>query len=188
MTKKITLSPKIAEFKPFMITSTEHMEEATASLSLLNKELDRIVTDKEKLTKPMNEALKEVRARYKPFEAQLEDAIRQVRAQMSLYHTQQTEDARIQAEKITNRIGEGKGKIKIETAMNQLANIDTPPATLSSQHGSVSFREVTKCEVKDITKVPYEYLEADLTAIKKQLPLKITGVRYWTEQQPINRW
>lgn len=189
-TPPVTKLPTIKIWKPvdeieaLTIFDEASMTTAVMVLSKLNTELDRITLDKEKLTKPMNEALKEIRSRYKPFEAKLEDAIAYVRKQMSIYQTEQVETTRMVHEKLAEKAGTD---LSLEEASTQIAAITGPEQRVVTNQGSVSFREWPMCEVEDITKVPAAYLEADLSAIKKLLPKKVEGIRYWTEQRPINR-
>lgn len=183
--------PKIArELESFAITDEATMSQAVSLLSLANKELDRLTTDREKLTKPMNEALKQIRSRYKPAESRLEGAISVLRKLMTLYQTGKTDQALRKAEKIAGRVGAGKGSLKPETAMDKIAEIDTPAIQVKTEAGMVSFRAVTTYEVENIKDVPYEYLEVDMTKVRNAFMkqnIRIKGINYSTEQQPINR-
>lgn len=168
----------------FSITNSVSMENAVTILSQLNKGLDKLTSDEEKMTKPMNEALKEIRSRYKPKKQELEAAIKHVRRQMTEYQTNETERLSLIAENIANEIGES---MTFEEASTEIGALRKPDSQVRTEDGMVSFRTVTRYEVEDISKVPMEYHEIDMTKIKNELPNKVPGIKYWTEQQPINR-
>ena len=170
------------------ITNAEEMTQAVSVLSTLNQTLDRLTEDKEKLTKPINTLLKEIRGRYKPFEEKLEEAIESVRKSMSAYQTEAKRLAKIEEDKIIARIGEGKGKLKVETAIKKMEDIEKPDQKVSTEEGLVKFRTVKKFEVEDISKIPLEFMIANEKAIREAMNdgKEITGVRYFTEEVPFN--
>lgn len=179
---------KILSKPIFVITSESEKEEATAFLSLLNKRLDSVVAYKESKTKPLNEALKIIRAETKPYETKLEDAITAVRKGMTTYQNEAVRIAREKADKIAARVGEGSGKLKAETAIAQIDNLDKPSNNVATTAGSVKFREVKKFEVTDLKKVPMEFHLANETAIREAMKAgtELPGVRYWIDQEVVN--
>ncbi len=191
-TKEVTLTVKeqeaikVAESKA--IKTPEDMSAAVNVLSTLNQTLDRLTEDKEKLTKPINELLKEIRGRYKPFELKLEEAIEKVRKAMITYQTEQKRIAKIEEDKIIARIGEGKGKLKVETAIRKMEEVDKPDQKVSTEAGLVKFKTVKKFEVEDVSKLPKEYILANEVAIRKAMTegKEVSGVRYFTEEVPFN--
>lgn len=180
----ISLSPLVNH--PVLITNDITMTKAVVILSKLNQELDKMTADKEKLTKPMNEALKEIRGRYKPFEAKLEGAIAHVRKQMSEYQTKALEIAQKKQEKIAAKVGL---TLSPELAIKKLAAIETPQEEVITAFGSLSFRTVKKWRVVDADKVPRSALTPNedviTAAMKANTPIE--GIEYYTEQQPVNR-
>lgn len=162
------------------------MEGAVSLLNKLNTELDKLTADREKLTKPMNEALKEIRSRYKPFESQLEAAIKHVRAQMSEYQTLQVEMAEREQARIAESISDGAS---LETALTELEGVEKPVRQVRTEQGMVSFRAVKKWRVIDINKVPRMFLTIDVDVVVANMKANqpIEGIEYYTEQQPINR-
>lgn len=190
-TQEITLqAPVVAvlEHVGAVITSPEEMERQVANLSLLNKELKRITTHKETKTKPLNAALKAVRADYKPFEDQLESAITVTRKNISKYQTEEKRRADEEKAKIDARIGEGRGHFTMETAQRKADEVATPDAVVETSAGKVSFRTVRKFELVDIKQVPHEYLEVNETAVRAALKdgTELPGFRYFDEEVPIN--
>jgi len=171
-----------------VIKSAKEMEKAVDILSQLNKINDKITAEKEKVTKPLNEALRTERARWKPAETILETAIAAIRKGITAFQTEQKKLADEEAEKIANRVGPGKGKFTPETAVAKLDAIDRPAESVETASGKVKFREVKKFEVMDITMLPVEYILPNETAIRKAMNsgINIPGVRYYEEQQVIN--
>ncbi len=159
---------------------------ATDILSQLNRELTKLTTDKEKLTKPMNEALKEIRSRYKPFEGKLEAAIAYIREQMSTYQTKALQEAEKKQEAIANKVGT---KLTLEQATKKLATINEPEQKIEALNGSVSFKTIKKWRVIDLDKVPRAFLTIDEDVVTENMKAgqPIEGIEYYTEQQVVNR-
>lgn len=186
------LSPIVVKARELSITDSASMAEGATLLSKFNTIADGITDDKEKLTKPLNAALKEVRERYKRIETPLQDAIALVRSKMTTYQTAATEIANAEEDKIAARIGDGKGKIKVETAVRKMGEIERPEASVATDAGLVKFRKVKKFEVMDVVLL----CEADRGAfvlpndaeIRRAMNAgrELPGVRYFTEEVPAN--
>jgi hypothetical protein len=191
-TKEIAIikqvAPLVEQAQSLTIENQKDMTAASEFLSKLNKTLDGVTKEKEKVTKPMNEALKAERARWKPYESQLEEAISIVRKGMTTYQTEQTRIAAEKQAKIAGRVGAGKGKIGVETAVKQMQEIEKPEENIETSAGSTDFIPVPCFEVMDITMLPIEYHLADEVAIRKEMRAgrELAGVRYWIEQRPRN--
>lgn len=192
MTKEIVIkkevSPVLKKAQGIEIKNGDDMKVAVELLSNLNKHLDSVTEEKEKVTKPLNEALKAERGRWKPIETELEEAINSVRSKMISYQTEETRRQKQEEAKIEARVGEGKGKLKFETAIKKIDEIEKAEATVSTDSGVVKFKTVKKFEVMDITMVPKEFLLADEVAIRKEMVSgrEVKGVRYYEEQVPLN--
>lgn len=193
MSKEITIeqevSPLVAKAQAFEITKVEDMPKAVTMLSELNKMLDRITTEKEKVTKPLNEALKAERGRWKPSETILETAIGYMRKSITAYQTEQKRIADAELDKIAARVAPGKGNLNAPTATAKMDAVEKPEESVTTNAGNVTFRTDKKCEVENITKIPYEYLIPDMVKIRAAMKAgtEITGVRYWEEETVINR-
>lgn len=182
------VSPLVAKAVSIIINDGESMKEAVEFLSMLNTRLERVVAEREKVTKPLNEALKAERARWKPLEVSLGSAIALVRAGISKYQTQAVRIAKEAQEKVIARVGDGKGKFTLNTAVRKLREIDTPEAKIQTEAGDVRFRIVKKFEVMDITLLPSTYLLPNEPMIRKAMGegIEVSGVRYYEEQQVVN--
>lgn len=184
MTKELKI---IEEARSVVITNSEGMSRAVELLSSLNKMADSVKKEREKLTKPLNEALREVRAKYKPIEEALEGSIGVLRSEMTRYQTEGLK-ARQEAElRLAERVE--KGTLKMETAVKRLEGMESVEKTVKAEEGSVTFVGTEKFEVVDIGKLPVEYLIADEVKIRRAMKegVKIEGVRYWKEQLVRNK-
>jgi hypothetical protein len=147
--------------------------------------LDQVTEEKEKITKPLLEALKVERARWKPLETQYENSISVIREKMSVYQTAQKELQERVANEAVEKIS--SGEISLETAVSKL-NESEVKNKVEANSGSVSFITVKKYEVIDITKVPVEYLLPNDVKIRADMKagIQVEGVRYYEVQEPRN--
>lgn len=181
------ISPIVAKAESIVIKDEKSMGEAVELLSTVNKRLDAITEEKEKITKPANEILKRERARWKPTETMLESAVSVLRKAISAYQTKAKAKADADAARISERVS--AGKMSAPTAIRKMGEIDGPAGKVKVESGSVQFRTEEKFEILDYTKLPWEYLVPDESAIRKAMKegLRLPGVRYYTEEVPVNR-
>ena len=172
----------------FKIAKAEDMTQATTLLSNLNKHLDAITEEKEKVTKPLNEALKAERNRWKPFETKLEGAISIIRTAMSVFQTAEVKRAKEEEDKIAARVKEGKGNLSAETAVKKIDEIEKAPERHTTDAGMVKFRTDLKLVIDNADKIPFEYMLPNEKLLLQDLKTgkKITGVHLEEVQTPIN--
>lgn len=128
-----------------VVVDQASLETATATLSTLNTFLDTIIAEKEKVTKPLNEALKAERARFKPNEEKLTNAITQVKTSITTYVNKQIQEAKELEQKIL-----ADGRTSTETKISKLATIDDSATDkVQTSNGSVSFTTVKKYAISD---------------------------------------
>lgn len=182
------VNPLVTRAQSFEIKTADDMKEATEMLSQMNRIGDAIEAEKQKVLKPLNQALKAERARWKPIETMWETGITAIRRAMTVYQTEAARLAREKEDKIAARVGEGKGKLKAETAMQQISEIERPDSSIATTEGAVQFRTVKKFEVTDMTLLPIKYHIADEAKIKDAMRAgtELPGVRYYEEQVPVN--
>lgn len=182
------ISPIVKKAEALQIESEKDLRGATEILSNLNLNLDRVTAEKEKVTKPLNEALKAERARWKPFETMMESAIGIIRGKMTAYQTEQKRIADAEAAKIAERVGEGKGKFKFETAVRKIEEVDRPADSITANSGMVDFISVKCFEVMDVTMLPAEFMIPNEVKIRAAMKAgqELPGVKYWEEQRPRN--
>lgn len=130
-TKQLTVlekevSPVVQEASQLNIGSTEELTNASTLREKIKHVQKVIESDKEELYRPIKTALDEVNARYAPYEKPLKEALKIVNDKMSAYQTAVIKKQREEEAKIAARIGEGKGKLKVETALNKIAMVEKP--------------------------------------------------------------
>lgn len=180
--------PLVNEASTLRITSIEDMEIATIILSKLNVINDNIDKEKQKVLTPLNLARTAEINRWKPTITLYEDAIAVLREKISKYQTEAVR-ARIEAEKaIADRIGEGKGHIKLSTAVKKLEELDIPAEAVTTTFGSLKFRTDKRIRLTDVNLIPRDYLIPDekkiLEALKANKP--VAGCEIEEIQVPIN--
>lgn len=182
------ITPIISTAMKIEIVDEKSLTVAVEKLSQINKYLDQVTKTKETVTKPLNFALKAARELFKPLESSLGEVKDYLRHGMTTYQTEKKRIEDIEANKIENRIGEGKGKLKFETAVKKIEDLKTVD-NIKSDSGSVKFKTVEKFEVEDISKLPIEYILANEVLIRQQMlkGVKLPGVRYFLQEIPINR-
>lgn len=182
------VSPIVAKAKELEIKDEKSMTGGAEMLSTLNKRLDMITTEKEKVTKPLNEALKAERGRWKPFETILEEAIALLRKKMGSYQTEHKRLADEEEARIAARVKPGTGNLSAATASQKMEEIERPTAVVGAISGVVKFKTVRVFEIIDLSLIPIEYHLADEVAIRKAMNagIEIPGVKYGTEQRPDN--
>ena len=127
------------------VTDEISLREATSYLSQLNSNLDQITAHKEAKTKPINEALRKIRADYKPLEEQLTSAIIETKQSILQYTTEQAKIALQREQKILN-----DKRTNAETKIQQLANLEQPTTSkVSTEQGNISFVTVKKYSIDE---------------------------------------
>lgn len=192
MSKELTIQkeidPILSQAKILVIATPKAVEKATELLSQINQKLDAIEEERTKVTEPLNKALKAENARWKPMREQLEEKRDILRKGLSSYQTEQKRIADDEAARIAARVGEGKGKLKAETAVAKMEEIERPEANVATASGSIKFRTVEKFALEEISKVPVLYLLLDEAAVRSAMKegIKLPGIRYFSEEIPIN--
>lgn len=182
-----TITPMLTEVRSFAIKNSDEMGKATKYLSEANKILDNLTEDKEKLTKPLNEALKAIRAKYKPAEIALEEIITSIRKSMTSYQTTQKKLENEAQAKIADKVA--SGKISIDKAIQKLESLEVVANKTVTDEGSISFRPTPTLKISDPLAIPREYLIIDETSLLKALKsgAQVPGAEIEIIQVPINR-
>lgn len=185
---KQELSPFIVSARDIEVSDEKTMKRATEILSQVNVFMDRIKAEKEKVTKPLNEALKAERERWKPVESIGEKIIEDIRGKMSAYQTAEMKRIREAEQNIASRVGEGKGKLKVETAVAKIENLERPEDKVTTETGMVKFREDKILKIVDPKLIPREYLVIDEKKVLADLKAgkTIPGAEIDTVMIPLN--
>jgi hypothetical protein len=183
---KEELQPVAVEAMELKIKSHGDLLVGTDLLSKLNIFNDKIQEEKEKVTKPLNEALKAERARWRPMERFYEEAIDHVRSEMTAYQTLITNEQKEKEKALADKLE--KGELTIEETITAISSVETPAKNIATMSGDVRFRETKILKIWDHTMIPREYLLPDekaiLTALKEGK--KVEGCELEIIQTPVN--
>lgn len=186
MNTKLTPKEIITRAESITVLTVETMPEAVELLSSLNRIKDDIIIQKELITRPLLDKLAEERAKWKPKELKLEAVITKIRTALTSYQTELVAKQRREQEAIAKRLQDGK--IKTETAIKRMNDVEDVQNTVESATGKISFKTVTTFTVADWSKVPVEFLVLNDTLVREKLKfgVKVEGLEYVEEQVPIN--
>lgn len=178
----------VAEAESLEITDASSMQAGAELLSRVNKTLDAIDSEEEKVLAPMKEAMKAEKARWAPMREMLKPVVQKLRDGMSAYQTAEQKRVKEEKERLASRVGEGKGKLKLETAVAKMDEVETPDEVIAGSSGLVKFRTVKELVIDDATLIPREYLVPDEKAIKAALGAgkSVKGARLEEKQVPVN--
>jgi len=163
-------------------TKITDLSEAVEQLTNANRVLDKLTEEKEKVTRPLNEALRAERARWKPLEDELKESISTLRYGISRFQTELIAKQKVKEEKIAEKVL--AGSMNTEKAIVKMDSLK-----VSNKVGQVSFKTVKKFKVMDVTMLPHEYVLPNEIMIREAMNkgLELAGVDYFTEQLPVNR-
>jgi hypothetical protein len=179
------IHPFIVKAKQFIVIGNARGLEEASALRAHIKEYARNVKDrKEEVTKPLYKLYKDAMALFTPLEKDIEKALKIIDKSMSEYQTELRRVALEEEAKIAARVGEGKGKLKAETAMKQIDAVEKPQVKV----GGTQFITVQQFEVIDKKEIPLEYMEVNEGKIRTAMNagIQLPGVRYFTVERPRN--
>ena len=181
------LHPLVTKATTLSITNYRELHEATELLSQMNHIIDKVTYEKEKVTKPLNEALKAERARWKPLEEMYEGAIATIRQGISAYQTAETKKKADEAKRLAQSIAEGT--VSLSEASKKLSEVSWPTGLVTTDSGNLTFRATQTLKITDITKIPRKYLMVDekLLLLDLKVGKIVKGAEIEIIQVPINR-
>lgn len=166
-----------------VITDQKGLEDAADILGRI-KQMGKIIKErKEKITKPLNDALKSARELFAPLESRCADAEGIVKQKILAYHQEVNRKAQEEEAKIAKKVEEGK--LKFETGAKKIEAIERVENKVEGKTGTVQVRKIKKCEVVDAEKLPRKYLVPDMQLIKEDAiknGIEIPGVRVYEEE------
>lgn len=180
--------PLIEKEKALVIKSPEDVKTATTLLSGFNKIVDAVVEEKNKVLEPLNKARTAEINRWKPIILLYEPHIDSLRQKLSDYQTLATKEHDTKANAIADRIGEGKGSLKMETAMKKIDSLEKPQEKVATEQGTITFRAIPKLVITSLNDIPREYLIPDEKKILEALKAgqEVKGARIDIIQVPVN--
>ena len=161
-----------------------NIEDEARAIELLKKikEVGQLITTKkEAITKPINEALKNARSFFSPFENQYDEAEGIIKNKIIAFRAEQTKKQEIATAKIEKKVEEGKMDFK--EANEKLTAIKLSK-TIETQQASVQYRTIREVVIEDESKLPREYLIPNMARIKEDALAgrEIAGVKIVEKQ------
>lgn len=179
--------PITTSAEKLVITSEKDMSIAAEHLSQINRYTDTLTEEKEKITKPLNTALKAARTLFGPLESKLKEAALALRAGVSEYQTHLMNKKREAEQKIADDLGSSKIK-KVVTAVKRMQEVEAPPQSVETDSGSTKFRPSQRLKITDVAALPRLYLVPNEKLLLEALKAgtKIPGAEIEIIQVPIN--
>ena len=190
MTKEITIQKELSAYEvsanKLVIKTETDRNDAVSLLSNVNKVLDKATEEKEKVTAPLNEALKAERARWKPIETACSTAIATIKAKMVTFQMALEASRRVKEAKIEAKVE--SGVLTPQTASRKLEALATIRRTVTTDAGAISWRTVKRVDIFDTSALPARYMIPNETMIRKDAlaGIEIPGVRITEDKVPAN--
>lgn len=147
------------------ITDDKSYDKAVEKLSQVKSYIKDIETQRKKITDPLNTAMKETIALFKPTKTKLEQTRDLLSAGILEYRKEQE---RIEAEKLAELEAKmDAGEVDFDDALEQAENMPELEKTTHSKWGRSTVRTVKDIEVVDLTKIPKHYFELNLTRLRQ---------------------
>lgn len=180
------LAPVVDQALAITLKTAKDLPPAVELLSKLNQINDKIKAEKERITKPLLEALNVERSRWKPMELANTEAIETIRTKLSDYQTAEMAKQKAKEAKITEQLKEGE--IDLDKAVEKMERVKTPDKEVATAQGLVQFRETQVLKIWDHTMIPREYLLPDDKAILAALKAgkKVEGCEIEIVMTPVN--
>jgi hypothetical protein len=180
------ISPVAEQASTLSIVDDTSLKLGVELLSRLNQFNDNITEEKEKVTTPLNQALKAERSRWKPLETLYNDAISTIRSKMVTYQTALVKAQQEAHTKLASKVS--SGYMKPETAVNKIENLPAVEKEHATDAGIVQFREKKQLKIVDATQIPIEYRMIDENAILDAFKrgLSVPGCEIEIIQVPVN--
>lgn len=132
----------------------------------LIKSLGDTADEREKeITAPLNEALKSARDLFRPFKTKCANAVAEIKSKLLAYTSAKTKKAEDEKRKLAERVE--RGTMKPETAIRKIGEVAELPKTIRTEDAKATTKKITKYRVTDKSKVPLDFMEVDMVAVRK---------------------
>lgn len=150
------------------ITGPADMEQATELLGSIKKMQKHLKTQETDAKKPYADLVKGIIAAFKPVNHQLSAAEDIIKDKVIKFRRAEAIKAEEQKAKLEARVGEGKGKLKVQTAINKIADVDANKSAAHTNTGtsSMTVRMVKKLNIIDESQIPREFLVVDTAKVR----------------------
>lgn len=170
-----------------VISTPEEYNNAVDIVSKLKSVGKEIREKKESMTKPLNEALKNIRSLFAPVEEQFDNAERVLKNKLLAYKKQRDAEVAAEEAKIAARVE--SGTMKLETAERKVGAIERVESTTRGKVGEAQIRKIKKVRITDESLIPRQYLVPDMVAIRRDAlgGKPIEGVEVYDEETVAGR-
>lgn len=160
--------------KLISIKSDADIIKATEFLVMIKDKIDSLEFERQSYTKPLNESLRRLNARFKELINPLSEAERAVKDAINKYKEQRE----------TQRL-EAQSKLQKKNGNVNIALLDSVPDVIESKSGEIRTTRRWVFEVVDEKKVPREYLKVDdskVDAVISEGVRQIPGLRIYQKE------
>lgn len=178
--KEVSIFEKTAN--ELTISSAADVEAAVDTLGSIKKMQKHLKAQETDAKKPYAELVKGIIAAFKKPLTDLGNAEDTIKGKISKFRTEEARKAEQKKAKIEARVGEGKGKLKVQTAINQISDVEQnkSAAHVDTGNSKMTVRMIKKLRVTDEALIPREFLVVDTTKVRqsafKIFDLKKEGV------------
>lgn len=169
----------LADNSRIRVNSQPTLDQAKTSLTQV-KEIKKIVQEKkDSVVKPLNEALKNTRALFKPIEDKVDLIETYLKGEISKYNTKLLQEQRKREEEAQSKIEAGA---TFEEATKLVANIE-------KKIDAIPTRKIKRLKIVDASKIERQFLIPNEQAIKEALlaGIKVSGCELVEEEIIVNR-
>lgn len=166
------------DLKSVTIKTNDDMQSASIVLGRLSTYLKQVTEEKEKVTKPLNEALKAERARFKPLEDKIGLAIAHIRGEVVRFKSLQLTE---------------QSKVADKLRSGDVSSLDDAMAIVNvvgdKKIDGMSFRTQKVLKVTNASKIPRKYLVVDEKRVLEDLKkgVKVAGCSLEERVVPVVR-
>jgi hypothetical protein len=154
----------VKEVEKLKIKTDEDLNEAATLLTNIKKLGKWVTGEKEKIVKPMREAMNAARGLFSPLEEKIEDAEKKVKSAMIEYQTKKEAEHKKKMDSIEKRAE--SGQLKEETAVRKVEALGEVKTNLQTETGAATFKKTKAVRVIDKEKVPDEYWIIDMVTLR----------------------
>jgi len=177
------------------IVDDNSLKQATDLVSWIAKVKKSIEEKRQFFVKPLNDQVKRINDMFKNYIKPLEQADTTVRGKILSYRQEQERKRREEEERLRKlaeeeqkRLEKQAAKKGIEAPPPQIVvpTIQAAPKTIKSDLGATQVRTVWDFEIEDETKIPREFLQPNITAIRAAVKAgvrNIPGVRIFQKEE-----
>lgn len=167
-----------------VVEDEDGVMEASKILTGIKDVQRKIKTYKDARIKPINDALRLLRADLKPIEEHCAENEKIVKDKVITYNTELEKIHREAEAKLAERVE--KGTMKIETAARKMEEVSEVTTHISTEKGSMTIKKVKKFRVVDLSLLPLRFHLANEVAIRQRMNAgqsDLPGVEYYEEDQ-----